>query len=159
MLSLPLMESGRYAAAGTCTWMGEVRPLAAPFRVLRQTGQLRIDGYSQVEQGEKYDFRLRFVFATSILAGGRFEYSDARFKQLAGTLAWAQDCYAMAGHCYAPNASLSVFLRPEENGNRYSLRGLLSPAQGEPCAFALEVTRYNPRAPHAPPAPGGTAQA
>jgi hypothetical protein len=142
------MESGRYTAAGSCVHGGAVLPLKAQLRVLRQAGQLRISGYGQAGEGEgeKHDFRLRLLFATSILTGGRFEYGDDRFRQLAGTLAWADDCYVMAGHCYAPNASVSVFLRPEELDNRYTLRGMLSPAQGEPSTFALSVARHDPRA-------------
>ncbi|HEY4375212.1 MAG TPA: hypothetical protein VGN52_25035 [Burkholderiales bacterium] len=146
MLSLPLMESGRYVATGSCVHGGAELPLAANFRVLRQSGQLRIEGYGYASESTKHDFRLRLLFATSILAGGRFEYSDARFRQLAGTLAWAGDCYVMAGHCYAPNASVSVFLLPDGHDNRYTLRSMLSPAQGEPSTFALDVARFDPRA-------------
>ncbi|HEX4326895.1 MAG TPA: hypothetical protein VH105_08750 [Burkholderiales bacterium] len=144
-MSLPLMESGRYVAAGSCVYGGAVLPLTANFRVLRQTGQLRINGYGQAGEGEKRDFRLRLLFATSILTGGRFEYGDERFRQLAGTLAWADDCYVMAGHCYAPNASVSVFLHSEDVGQRHTLRGMLSPAQGEPSTFALNISRHDPR--------------
>ena len=140
------MESGRYVAVGNCVYGGAVQPLTANFRVLRQTGQLRINGYGQVNDGEKRDFRLRLLFATSILTGGRFEYGDERFRQLAGTLAWADDCYVMAGHCYAPNASVSVFLRPEDADHQHSLRGMLSPAQGEPSTFSLNISRHDPRA-------------
>jgi len=146
VLSLPLMESGRYAGTGSCVYGGAVLPLTANFRVLRQTGQLRISGYGQAGDGEKHDFRLRLLFATSILTGGRFEYGDDRFRQLAGTLAWADDCYVMAGHCYAPNASVSIFLQPGDADNRYTLRGMLSPAQGEPSTFALNLAQYDPRA-------------
>lgn len=143
------MESGRYAGTGSCVHGGAVLPLSASFRVLRQTGQLRINGYGQAGAADgapKHDFRLRLLFATSILTGGRFEYGDDRFRQLAGTLAWADDCYVMAGHCYAPNASISVFLRPDGVDNRYVLRGMLSLAQGEPSTFALDVSPHDPRA-------------
>ena len=145
MLSLPLTESGRYLASGTCTLGGETMPLAVHFRVLRQNSQLRLDGYYQAGSGEKHDFRLRLRFAASILAGGRFEYGDAHFKQLAGTLAWAQDCYIMAGHCYAPNASVSVYLQPADQDNHYALRALLSPTVGEPLSVALDIAPHSPR--------------
>ena len=152
MLSLPLTDSGRYTATGRCVLGGQTQGLEARFRVLRQNSQLRIDGYTQVPgsdgaPGAQHDFRLRLRFATSILAGGRFEYSDARFKQLSGTLAWAHDGYMMAGHSYAPNVSVSIFLKPEAAQNHYALRGLYSPALGEPFAFALAIAPFDPRVP------------
>ena len=143
MLSLPLTDSGRYAAQGSGVTGGRTFGLLARFRVLRQNGQLRIDGYAQAGSteapGAKHDFRLRLRFGTSILAGGRFEYADERFKMLSGTLAWAEDCYLMAGHCYAPNASVSLHLLPGTVHNHYELRGLFSPAAGAPVSFALSI--------------------
>ncbi len=156
LLSLPLTDSGRYTGTGSCTLAGAVLPLEAHFRVLRQNSQLRIEGYAQVEgeAGAKHDFRLRLRFGPSILAGGRFEYADAQFKQMAGTLTWAHDCYLLAGHCYAPNATVGVYLSPEAADNHFQLRGLLSPALGEPLAFALAVA---PRDARASVEPGKTA--
>jgi hypothetical protein len=145
LLSLPLTDSGRYAARGRCTLAGQTRALEAHFKVLRQNSQLRIEGFIRLEDGQERDFRLRLRFGTSILAGGRFEYSDADFRQLSGSLAWAQDCYLMAGHCYAPNASVSIHLHPREAHNHFELRGLFSPALETPVAFALAIAPHRQR--------------
>lgn len=152
MLSLPLTDSGRYAAQGRCVLAGQTRALEAHFKVLRQNSQLRIEGYTRLEDGLERDFRLRLRFGTSILAGGRFEYSDAALRHLAGTLAWAQDCYIMAAHCYAPNASVSIHLKPREAHNHYELRGLFSPALGEVVSFSLAIAPLRPGARAAAPA-------